>query len=343
MASVHRDLGTWLRRGVGLMAWAACAAQAAPTLTAEGIAQGFTLSQFADAFPNNGSVGPLGIAFGPGGTVIVTDYPGTVRVFATNADGQHAGSVPPAQNYGFANAVGLARVGNFLYMTQQGAGTVVRLNLDGTFNSPVVGGIPTATGIFANPVTGKLYVSDCCSGTGLYEVDPVTNTKTQFKVGGSYDGISISADGSTLYAEIGGHIVGYKLSDGSTVFDSGFINGADGTELGAGTLGGKIFVNTNFGEVWEVSLSDPSDKDLLVQFGSRGDFVTADPNGSLLFTQTSDIWRLTPGDGGCIGANCDPTTVPEPAGLAMVGLGLLGLARKSLGARARATLLRSTC
>ena len=300
-----------------------------PILTAAGTTAGFTLSKFADNFPVGNGVGPLGIAFVGGGQVMVSDYPGNVRIFPTDTDGQHANTIPVVQNYGFSNAVGLAKLGNFVYMTQQGAGNVVRLNLNGTFNSPVVGGIPFATGIFAT--NGKLYVSDCCSGTGIYAVDPVANTKVVFKTG-SFDGIS--SDGTILYAEIGGHIRGYRLSDGVEVFDSGFINGADGTELGAGTLDGKIFVNTNFGELWEVDLANPSDKTLLVTGGTRGDFVTADPNGTLLFTQTADIWRLAPAAGGCIGTACN--NVPEPGSMLLMLLGLFGFA----GMRGRAAAKR---
>lgn len=310
---------------VGLVVALCGSAQAVPTLTAAGATAGFSLSQFADAFPSTGfCCGPLGITFVTGGQVMVSDYPGNVRIFPTDTDGQHAPSAPVSQFYGGANAVGLARVGNFVYMTQQSSGSVVRLNQNGTFNSNVVSGIPSATGIYANPLTGKLYVSDCCSNTGIWQVDPTTNTKSQFKVGGSYDGLSISADGSTLYAEFGGHIVGFRLSDGVQVFDSGFISGADGTELGAGTLAGEIFVNTNGGELWEVSLANASDKTLLVNGGTRGDFVTADPNGSLLFTQTSDIWRLTAPAGGCIGAACN---VPEPTSLALAAAALVALVR----------------
>lgn len=326
----HEDLplaglGRWLLAPLLGLA-AAGLIHAGPVLTGAASGAGFTLSQFADNFPTTGfCCGPLGIAFVDGGRVMVSDYPGNVRVFGSDADGQHANAVAVSQFFGTGNSVGLARLGSYVYMTQQSSGNVVRLNQDGTFNSSVVGGIPTATGVVANPVTGLLYVSDCCSNSGIWVVDPVTNTKTRFKTSGGYDGMSISADGSTLYAELGSHIIGYRLSDGAQVFDSGFFSGgADGTELGAGTLAGKIFVNTNAGELWEVSLSDPTDQLLLVSGGTRGDFVTADPNGSLLFTQTGDIWRLTAPAGGCIGSACGGD-VPEPASPALVSLAMLGM------------------
>ena len=316
----------------GMFAALVGSVQAVPTLTAAAITDGFSLSLFADGFPVSSCCGPLGIAFAGGGKVMVSDGPGNVRIFATDTDGQSAGAAPVAANFGGFNAIGLARVGNFVYMTLQTTGAVSRLNLDGTFNSGVVSGIPTATGIYANPVTGKLYVSDCCSNTGIWVVDPVTNTSSKFKASGSYDGLSISADGLTIYAELGQHIIGYRLSDGVQVFDSGFISGADGTELGAGTLAGQIFVNTNNGELWEVSLASSIQK-RLVFGGTRGDFVTADPNGSLLFTQTSDIRRLTAPAGGCIGVACNQ--VPEPSSLALIALGLLGLAHSTTTIRRR--------
>lgn len=323
---------SWCKKVLGALGTVAALsgpAMAIPTLTTDASTAGFGLSQFAYNFPATGyCCGPLGIAFPGGGQVMVADYPGNVRIFPTDTDGQNAASIVPviSGTYGSNNTTGLARSGNFIYMTLQASGSVVRLNLDGTFNSTVVTGIPTATGIFANPVTGVLYVSDCCSSTGIWIVDPVTNTKSQFKTG-SFDGLSVSADGTTIYAEIGGHIIGYKLSDGSQVFDSGFISGVDGTELGAGTLAGKIFANTNFGELWEIDIANPAVKVLLVAGGSRGDFVTADPNGSLLFTQTSDIWRLTAPTGGCIGAACNDNQVPEPSSLALMAVALLALSR----------------
>ncbi len=93
-------------------------ANAQLTLTPAGVTAGFSLSTFADNFPSDGSIGPLGIAFN-GGHVIVSDYPGNVRVFPTDTDGQHANLVAVGQNYGAHNAVGLATVGSNIYMTQQ--------------------------------------------------------------------------------------------------------------------------------------------------------------------------------------------------------------------------------
>lgn len=59
----------------------------------------------------------------------------------------------------------------------------------------------------------------------------------------------------------------------------------EGIALGTCTLAGKAYVNTNGGTVVEVDLTT-SALTVIPTGGSRGDFVTVDPNNSLLLTQT---------------------------------------------------------
>ena len=221
------------------------------TLTPAGVAQGLSLSLFADGFPTSGGVGPLDIAFEPGGGVLVTDYPGNTRLFPTDTDGQHAGSVPVAQFYGFGNAVGLATLGGKTYMAQQSAGAVVELNNNGTFNQNITIS-PGATGLEANTLTGKLYSSNASGVAGIYTIDTVAHTSTLFTAG-VFDGLTFDPLGNggagLLYAANfnDGSVEGFN-SLGVKVFDSGFIPGAiDGVAVGSGTFAGLILVNTNNG------------------------------------------------------------------------------------------------
>lgn len=285
-------------------------------LTTAGVDQNLTLSTFATGFPSSSSVGPLGIAFLPSGGLLVSDYPGNVRLFATDADGQNASSAPVAQNYGGANAVGLAQTGGQIYMTRQATGDLVQINPNGTFNQVIVTGMPDATGIVADQLTGHLFVSLPNSGV-IYDVDPVAKTKIVFATVADPDGLTMSADGSTLYAEANGHIIGWNTTSKAQVFDSGAIpGGPDGTAIGAGFFAGELFVNTNSGQLIEINQSTHA-QTLLATGGSRGDFVTVDPNNdTLLLTQTDRVLRVT---------GITFTTTPEPTSLGLVGVGF-GLA-----------------
>jgi hypothetical protein len=290
----------------------------------------FTQSTFADNFPNafcgpgSGNCGPLGIAFPTSGGVMVTDYPGNVRVFPTDTDNQNAATVPVAQSYGQANAVGLATSGGNIYMTQQsaGAGNLVQLNNNGTFNQSIISGsLPAATGITTDPNTGHFYVSTLGNNT-IWNVDPIAKTQTAF-VSASADGLTINAAGTILYGEVGGHILGWNTTTGLQIFDSGFINGADGVAIGAsGSLAGQLFVNTNFGQVVDVDIATLT-QTVIATGGTRGDFVTVDPlNDTLLLTQSDDIVRLTPINGSLEGGN---TPIPAALPLFASGIGVIGL------------------
>ena len=65
---------------------------------------------------------------------MVADYPGNVRVFANDTDGQLASAGVIGQNYGSTNGVGLASSNGNIYLTQQGAGILAQLNNNGTLN-----------------------------------------------------------------------------------------------------------------------------------------------------------------------------------------------------------------
>ncbi len=296
------------------------------TLTAAGIAAGFHLSVFAFNFPiavDGG--GPLGMAFTTSGGVMVSDAPGNVRVFATDTDGKNAASVVPGGSYGNENAKGLARVGSNFYLAEFNSGKVVQLNADGSFNQDIVSiGVPT--GMVANPVTGHLLVTSQTLNA-VVDVDPIAKTTHTLISGLSRpDGISITPDGKTVYVSNygAGHVLGFDLSTGTQVFDSGFISGgADGNTLGSGGLAGNLFVNTNDGRVIEVNLSSLA-QTVLASGGTRGDFITTDPNGSLLVTQSSEIDRLTLSGGdltlaGNPGGVSGGPQAPPPAAPAALG------------------------
>jgi len=177
-------------------------------LTTAGTTAGFTLSTFIDGFPTTGPIccGPLGIAFPSSGGVLVSDYPGNLRLFSSDTDGQHASDVTPSQNYGFGNPAGLVALGNYVYLAEQPAGQIVRLNNDGTFSQNVVS-LYVATGITADPVTSLLYATSPFGGSaGIYSVDPgaTTPAATLFAAGG-FDGLTIDAASRIIYPKNGSY------------------------------------------------------------------------------------------------------------------------------------------
>jgi hypothetical protein len=297
--------------------------EAGMVITAAGMEQGLSLSTFASGFPDPFGVGPLGIAFGPGGTVLVTDDPGNLRIFPTDADGQNAANSPIAQNYGQTNANGLAQVGSNYYMAQQSSGDVIQINSNGTLNQIVVAGMPRATGIVADPTNGHLFVSTLGNNV-IYDVDPIAKTKTAF-LHQSADGLAISPDAKTLYTALSGQVLGFDIATKAQVFSSGSIAQVDGIAAGAGIFSNYLFVNTNSGKLYEIDLTTQAET-LIGTGGSRGDFVTVDPTSdTLLVTQSDSILRL---HGASFG-------VPEPASLVMLGTGLLGIAASARLSRGR--------
>jgi hypothetical protein len=184
------------------------------TLTDYGFAEGLSLSTFATNVPtqsgSTGTIGAYSLAFPSNGTVLGSDEPGNVRVYPSDFDGQDASIMPVGHNYGYANAKGLAQLGDNIYMVGYFTGTVSLLNTDGTPNHDIAGGLPTAEDVVADPNSGHLYVST--QQYGLWDVDPNTGAESLIAPGG-FLGISLSADGTTLYAgTVNGPVFGFDTT-----------------------------------------------------------------------------------------------------------------------------------
>jgi sugar lactone lactonase YvrE len=309
------------------------------TLTPAGVAQGLSLTTFATGFPTadfgTGPEGPLGIAFPTTGGVLVADKVGNVRLFPTDTDNQSAANAPIGQNYGVKNSLALAQLGSTIYMGEQNNNTLVQINNNGTFNQTILTGLTALTGIAADPFNGHLFIATTVGSGTIYDVNPIAKTATPFE-SVQADGLTLSPDGSVLYAAITvgselGHILGFNTATKAQVYDSGFIpGGVDGAALGTGSFSGLLFVNTNGGTLYEVTLGSNPVQTLIASGGSRGDFVTVDPStNTLLITQSDSILRLK-------GASF--TVVPEPTSLLMAGTALLaglGIARSSAKSSSR--------
>ena len=212
----------------------------------------------------------------------------------------------------------MAALNGSIYVADQGGGAISRIDGYGNVLG-LAGYVGGATGLTASTATGLLYAS---GSAGLVSLNPTTGAVSVLATGG-FDGLSVSADGTELFAEDNQHVYGYTLSTNAVVFDSGFIAGADGALVAnlAGTP--VLFVNTNYGDIYEVALSD-STQTLIVDSGSRGDIAALDTsNNTAIFSQSNTLVRLSLPAGSSFGV----TAVPEPASLALFGIGLFGIAR----------------
>lgn len=283
------------------------------TLTQAGIDRGFRLTTFASGFPSSSSIGPEGMGFAPDGSIwVATPTSGNVQRFQ-NVDDQNAATAPILASYGAGAINDLQFLGTTPYMSQFNAGRVVELNANGTLNRVVATGISGALGLAPNPFTGRVFVS---SPTRIVDLDPATGSFTNFATGDNVDGLTLSPDGSTLYAAVRGtgplanRLIGYNTGTRAITFDSGVISGGmDGTVLGYGQFAGYIYANMTNGTVIEINLSDPTQRVTIASGGSRGDFAYSHPsrNGDMFLTQTNSIMRLS--------------GIPAPSTLALVGLG----------------------
>jgi hypothetical protein len=299
------------------------------TLTAAGIADGFTLDSFMTGIPatsgtpSNGCCGPLGVATNSAGQVVFQVY-GVGNFLVNDVNGQTfnpATQTSPLTSTGYGMAI--TNSGGTLYTGNNDAGSVLqKLNSDGTFNSTVAttpaSGV-AGHGITTNPTNGNIVAS---AFNGIWSINLGTGVATQIvSTTANIDGVSMSADGQIVYGAINDNqIVGWNINTHAVVFSSQILNQPDGTGViaGSGLFAGDIVSNNNDGTVWLIDHITGNAVEIASN-GTRGDYVGVDgTNGSLFLTQTNEVLRLS------CGADCGFVVqpgVPEPSTWAMMILG----------------------
>ncbi len=301
---------------------------AALVLTPAGVADGFTLSTFLSGY--NAQYGPLAQGIAPNGNVITGSLLNRTIYTFTDVDGQTLGDAVTTTSYTCQTSncnFAMATAGGQVYGAQAFGGIYYQFASDGS-STPIpnlqADGLFGHLGMWGNPVDGHIIAA---SNKGLVDIDPIAGS---FRVIANVfpDGVTVSPDGTTAYIAVGGGVSAYDIATGTFIrfFPTG--HGPDGMGvISGGTLSGQVIVNNNDGTVGLLNPSlpngDPNLFTIIANGGTRGDFVSPDTsNGTLFLSQNEQVARLSCGPDCSIGT---PPTVPEPASLATVLGGLVGL------------------
>jgi sugar lactone lactonase YvrE len=289
-------------------------------------APGFAVTNFATGFVNNGSIGPAGIALDASGNLFVGDIidgfiykfgpTGGVASAATqlNSTPFFLGSRPHGMAFG---------KDGHLYLNLVDIGEVVQLDpSNGTIIRTVATGMPVASALATDPLTGDLFVDQSGGGSTIFRVSNFASgpgTVVVYSTVSFADGLAFGPDG-TLYAAGAGLGGVVKISGtnsatpGATAFIASVPGGLDGMAISASPNTPFLYTNNNNGTITKVDLStNPPTLTNIVTGGSRGDFATVGPDGCLYATQTDRVLKVTNANGSCLPPPLGPLFPASPS------------------------------
>ncbi len=282
-------------------------------------------STFATGFPNNGAVGPIGLAFDSAANFYVGDYiAGTVIKLAPGGGSASAALWVSPHLGGAVLAVNFSKSGR-LYVIVQNPNELVELDPATGHLVRVVTTLSTCyAGAATDPLSGDLFVTSTCGGA-LLRISGFEGSGapvlTNYASGGQ-DGIVFAPDG-TIYAAqylIGViKVAGTDQPQPAAVTSIASVPTADGIAFllpPPGQPVTKLVVNRNDGIMTEIDTSTtPPTLTNVITGGSRGDFVTVGADGCLYATQSTTVEKVTFTDGSCPFVPTTPvcpTTIPTP-------------------------------
>jgi hypothetical protein len=271
----------------------------------------YTARDFASGFPASSAPwAPIGLAFDQSDNMYVVDSADS-NIYRFGLDGGRASQarISSAPVSGGPRGVAVGRDGS-IYIARYGSGDVVQIDPGtGAVIRTIATGIPCATALAVDPVSGDLFVSQNLCGDTIFRVSNFQSgpgtTSAYAKGDLGVDGISFGSDG-TLYGSDAGQILAI---DGTSSPSPGTSNAiaqvphSDGlafAPVGSSGLPPYLVVNRTDGTVTRVDLGPaagpPTD---ILTGGTRGDLAAVDSRGCLYVTQSDSVVKITPAHGTC--------------------------------------------
>lgn len=297
---------------------------------------GYTARHYAASLCGYGDCYATGIAFDQGGNLIRRSQDGaTIYMYAPGTSsflGAQVHNVSATHNLGTYSGWGMASTGNNLYMATNGNLAKVDLTtftVSNLFDNAGNSGAFYGLKLMAN---GNLVYN---SGNTVRIYDFATQTSTQIYNDGNFlDDIATSSDGHIFVAALSNCSVRVLSSTGSLINSISSGHCPDGIAYGAGA----IFANNTDGTVTRYDFSGPNftgsytTSIIATSFGYH-DFGAVGPDGK--FYLDVDCVRH-PGGFVCGqrqvvtlemngGGGFDPGVSPEPASIALMATGLIGI------------------